>query len=228
MVFDEKGINYNNSLPRDEKFYKNYSSSVDLPTSLVPRVGKGRQIFTGEKEALPQNYIFVPFQVDYDTQIITHSHWIKNMRMLFDVIKSVAKDSEYHFIFKEHPSSGIEYSDLHKKAASIPNMSFRNTYSTQELIEKSQAVITINSTVGIESLLFHKKVIVLADAFYNIKNITYQARDKKALLEQINNIKMLELDTKIVDNFLKYLYHDYLIQKDENIYQILCKKILKD
>ena len=159
IVFDDKGINYDNSVPRNQDFYKNYSSAIALPTELVPRVGKSREIFTGEKETLPKKYIFVPFQVDYDTQIISNSNWIKNMRMLFDVIENIAQKSEYHFVLKEHPSSGVEYLDLYARADNIENISFRNTYSTQELIEKSLAVITINSTVGIESLLFHKKAL---------------------------------------------------------------------
>ncbi|MEN8194537.1 MAG: hypothetical protein ABFS12_17085, partial [Bacteroidota bacterium] len=199
----------------------------DLPKELVPRIGKGSQKFIGDKEGLPEKYIFVPFQVDYDTQVISHSHWIKDMRMLFGVIEKVSQNSEYHFVLKEHPSSGVEYLDLYTRADLIPNVSFKNTYSTQELIEKSLAVITINSTVGMESLLFHKKVIVLGDAFYNIEGITYEARDQKALLEIIDTIKVLTLDTKLIDNFLKYLYNDYLIPKNDKMYMIMCQKLLQ-
>jgi len=227
MVFDAKGINYENSVPRNKDFYENYSSAIALPTELVPRVGKSREIFTGEKEVLPPKYIFVPFQVDYDTQIISNSHWIKNMRILFDVIENIAKESEYHFVLKEHPSSGVEYLDLYERANMISNISFRNTYSTQELIEKSLAVITINSTVGIESLLFHKKVIVLGDAFYNIEGITYAVKNEEALLNIVQNVENLEIDIEIINNFLKYLYHDYLILKDDERYVKICHRLLE-
>jgi len=228
IVFDDKGINYENSVPRELSFFKKYSSNVELPKELVPRIGKGNQKFVGDKEGLPEKYIFVPFQVDYDTQVISHSHWIKNMRMLFDVIEKVSENSEYHFVLKEHPSSGVEYEDLYTRVNHIPNVSFKNTYSTQELIEKSLAVITINSTVGMESLLFHRKVIVLGDAFYNIEGITYEARDQKALLEIIDTIEVLKLDTKLIDNFLKYLYNDYLIPKNDKMYKTMCQKMLQN
>jgi len=89
-------------------------------------------------------------------------------------------------------------------------------------------VITINSTVGIESLLFHKKVIVLGDAFYNIEGITYEARDQKTLLEIIDTIEVLKLDTKLIGNFLKYLYNDYLIPKNDKMYMIMCQKLLQN
>jgi len=227
IVFDDQGINYENSVPRESSFFQTYSSNVDLPKELVPRIGKGSQKFVGDKEGLPERYIFVPFQVDYDTQVISHSHWIRNMRMLFDVIEKAAKNSEYAFVLKEHPSSGVEYSDLYTRADQLSNVSFKNTYSTQELIENSLAVITINSTVGIESLLFHKKVIVLGDAFYKIDGITYSACDQKTLHEIINAQEVLHVDTELIDNFLKYLYHDYLIPKNDKMYKIMCQKLLE-
>jgi capsular polysaccharide export protein len=227
IVFDNQGINYENSVPRELDFFKNYSSTVELPKELVPRIGKGKEKFVGDKDGLPPKYIFVPFQVDYDTQIITHSHWIKNMRMLFDVIEKVSKNTQYAFVLKEHPSSGVTYDDLYRRADKIENMSFKNTYSTQELIERSQAVITINSTVGMESLLFHKKVIVLGDAFYNIEGITYKASDENTLREVIGAIESVQLDTQIIDNFLKYVYMDYLIPKNDKMYEIMCQRMLQ-
>jgi len=90
LVFDQKGINFENSVPRDRYFYEAYQSYVPLPKALVPRIGKKRAIFEGDEEELPETYIFVPFQVDYDTQIITQSPWIKNMRMLYELIEKIA------------------------------------------------------------------------------------------------------------------------------------------
>lgn len=225
LVFDKKGINFNNSVPRDPFFYANYHAKVPLPTTLVPRIGKRRKIFEKDEETLPKIYIFVPFQVDYDTQIISQSPWIKNMRMLYDLIEKVASQTDYHFVIKEHPSSGVEYPDLHKRASRISNIHFANGHTTQTLIEGSQAVITINSTVGIESLLFHKKVIVLGNAFYAIDGIAKRVRDIDMLLHTLNDLENLEIDIDLVDRFLNYLYNDYLIPKDGNEYQQLCQRM---
>jgi len=217
IVLDNKGINYDNSVPRDIQFFKNYSNAKQLPSSIVPRVGKHQEKFSVEKQQLPDKYIFVPFQVDYDTQIITNSKWIHNMRELFSLIEELASKVEYNFILKEHPSSGKNYPDLHTKVQNISNISFANGYSTQELIERSLAVITINSTVGVESLLFHKKVIVLGNAFYGIKGLTFPIKTLEELIKTVHTIETVDLDTTLVDNFLKYLYYDYLIDKDEKI-----------
>ena len=39
----------------------------------------------------------------------------------------------------------------------------------KEVLKKAELVITLNSTVGIEALLYGKPVLTLGDAFYNIK-----------------------------------------------------------
>ena len=228
IVFDTQGINYNNSVPRDKAFYEAYTTTIKLPKDLVPRVGKNREVFKGEKETLPKKYIFVPFQVDADTQIISYSPWIKNMRALFDTIESVSKEYTFHFVLKEHPSSGVEYPDLHKRAEESINISFRNTYSTQELIENSMAVMTINSTVGIESLLFYKKVIVLGNAFYDIEDITYGVRNTVELRHTLERIESMTLDSELVEKLLSYLYVDYLIQKNDEMYISFCHKMVHE
>ena len=226
LVFDPKGINFDNSLPRDRHFYETYRSNRPLPKALVPRIGKKRAVFEGEKERLPERYIFVPFQVDYDTQIITQSPWIKNMRMLYDLIEKIAAQcSSYHFVLKEHPSSGVEYPDLHIRASKRANIHFANSHSTQDLIESSQAVITINSTVGIESLLFHKRVIVLGNAFYAIEGIAQKVSGENELLELLNHLDHFAINTELVDRFLRYLYYEYLIHKDGTEYQEICQRM---
>ena len=147
------------------------------------------------------------------------------MRQLFGVIEKMAEATSHHFILKEHPSSGKNYPDLHERAKKLSNVDFANGYPTQELIEGSSTVITINSTVGIESLLFHKKVITLGKAFYSIEGIAHHAPDEDILLNLLKIIDQTVFNEKLVDSFLKYLYYDYLVPKDDNIYEVFAKFI---
>jgi capsular polysaccharide export protein len=215
LVLDTKGINAENSVPRERAFFENYNNDLELPKSLTPRRPKNQKKFETSLEPLPDSFIFVPFQVDSDTQIITNSRWIKNMRQFFDVIEELSKVTPYNFVLKEHPSSSRDYPDLHKRAKDIKNIQFANGYETQSLIEKSLAVITINSTVGVESLLFKKRVVVLGDAFYRIDGITKRVDNQEMLNSVIKNLENWNFEEKLVENFLKYLYYDYLIPKDE-------------
>jgi len=213
IVIDTKGANYLNSVPREKYFFETYRNSKELPDSLIPRVPRNAKKFLQTAEIiLPKTYIFVPFQVDYDTQILLFSPWIKDMNMLFSIIEEFSEKLQIHFIFKEHPSSKKEYPLLHQKALKNPYISFANGHTTQELIEKSQAVITVNSTVGIESLLFHKRVIVLGEAFYAIDEITKQAMSKESLETILLSLKSWDPNELLIDKFLKYLYYEYLIE----------------
>jgi len=225
MVLDRKGINFENSVPRNRAFFEAYKNLQELPQTLIPRKAKNREKFQETAEKLPKNFIFVPFQVDSDTQIITNSDWIKNMRMLFSLIEKLSLSCDYNFVLKEHPSSSQNYLDLHKKSKSLKSISFANGYPTQELIEKSLAVITINSTVGIESLLFKKRVMVLGDAFYTIDGITKGISSYEMLLDTLENLDSWKFEEQLVENFLKYLYYDYLIPNDEHIYKNFFKFI---
>ena len=225
LVLDNKGINADNSVPREREFFENYSNLLELPKQLIPRRAKNQKKFSVEVKPLPQEFIFVPFQVDSDTQIITNSKWIKNMRELFTLIVKISKNTNYYFVIKEHPSSSRDYPDLHQVAEESEYISFANGYETQELIQKSCGVITINSTVGIESLLFKKRVIVLGDAFYRIDGITKSVNSENELLEILNSFDSWVINDNLIDNFLKYLYYDYLIPKDENLYKNFYKFI---
>jgi capsular polysaccharide export protein len=213
IVVDKKGVNYYNAVPRDREFFASYHNDKILPDTLLPRKPKNAKKFENiEKLPLPQKFIFVPFQLDYDTQIMLFSPWIKDMTILFETMENIAQNITIQFVFKEHPTSIKEYPKLHEKTRNSSNVMFANGYSTQELIEQSQAVITINSTVGIESLLLGKKVITLGEAFYNIDGIVMHATDQKQLEQILISLDDWNLDFALVENFLKYLYDDYLIE----------------
>ena len=229
IVFDSKGVNFYNSVPRNKEFFINYQNNNPLPKELIPRTPKNAKKFENiEKKPLPKNYIFIPFQVDYDTQILIFSPWIKNMKELFFLIKEISEELKINFVFKEHPSSRKEYPHLHKIANNSKYISFANGYPTQELIKKSKAVITINSSVGIESLLFYKKVITLGDAFYNIDGIVQHTKNKQTLINIFKNLNSWTIDKSLIENFLKYLYYEYLIEGNfENFDNKKIKKVLE-
>lgn len=215
FVIDEKGVNFYNSVPRDREFFENYYNDKPLPKELIPRQPKNAKKFASlKKEPLPKDYIFVPFQVDYDTQILLFSPWVKSMEDLFFIMKEMSEKFKINIVFKEHPSSKKEYPHLHKIAKESKYIQFANAYPTQELIKKSKGVITINSSVGVESLLFKKRVITLGDAFYNIDGIVKHANNKKDLESILSNFYEWQLEKRLVESFLKYLYWDYLIPSD--------------
>ncbi len=111
FVMDKRGVNFLNSVPRDREFFKNYKNSKPLPKSLTPRVAKDRRKFEAKENELsfPKSLYLSRFQVDYDTQILIHSPWIRDMKHLFLIIEEIANSLKINFILKEHPSSKKSY-----------------------------------------------------------------------------------------------------------------------
>jgi capsular polysaccharide export protein len=213
-TLDPKGVNASASLTRDPSFYLKFDPENKLsfsPPQLSQRGNhKKRQVFLDKD--LPENYIFVAFQVPHDTQIASHSPWISSMEMLYDeVIKAVKSinDPSLKVVFKEHPTWHKHYESLYyKNDIGI----FANGNTTSELIQQSKAVITINSTVGLEALLLNKKVITLGEACYNIEDLVLHANNSHDLIYCVKKINQgWTLNQILRDKFFTYLEHVYCI-----------------
>ncbi len=224
---DPKGINFASSLSRDRDFYLNYqlADNTHFKTpKLAPRANhKKRKEFI--KNKLPTRYIFVPFQVPHDTQIACYSPWLKSMDELYLEVMSAVEnlnDPDLKVVFKEHPSWHRHYSHLYKKH---PQAIFANGNATADLIENAQAVITINSTVGLEALLLEKNVITLGQACYNIEDLVLQAGNSRELSEALLIVAQgWQLNLSLRDKFFNYLKHVYSI---EGRWQDCCKEHVK-
>ncbi|TXK93465.1 hypothetical protein BMR02_15185, partial [Methylococcaceae bacterium HT1] len=57
------------------------------------------------------------------------------------------------------------------------------------------------------------------NAFYKIEGISYGASNIEELKTLFSNFETLEFNEDLVDKFLKYLYNDYLVKTDENLYK---------
>ncbi|MBU3056368.1 capsular biosynthesis protein [Pseudomonas indica] len=210
-TLDPRGVNYFNSVPRDAEFFLNYRSPSGQPgdvqaVQLVPR--KPRQTGLPEIE-LPERFIFIPFQDDRDTQVRLFSPWIKSMRELFAVGERLAQASGIPVVFKEHPSSRESYPDLHERAGK--GVLFANGNSTQALIEASQYVVTLNSTVGLESLLLGKPVMTLGQAFFNIEGLVAHADSLEEVLQLAKDFPNWSLDERVRQHFFQYMAEEYCI-----------------
>ena len=217
-AIDPKGVNFYSSIPNDVAFY--------LHRSLAGHEDETRSLSKQPKpEQLPKSYILVPFQVVEDSNIYLHSSWIRNMRQLFSLCQSLSKKlgDQVCFVFKEHPACDEQYDDL--KQLQTEQLIFAENISTPELVNFSNAIITVNSTVGIEGLIARKKVFVLGDALFGIQGITYPVSSESSLTALLSDLDDLILNEQAIASFIDYLQHDYAIpgnamkEPDENHWQ---------
>ena len=83
--------------------------------------------------------------------------------------------------------------------------------ATQYLIEHALSVVTINSSVGVEALLYGKRVITAGEAFYNINGLVSVAKNQDELRHYVQNLHKIPVNEGLRNRFLNYLAWDYFV-----------------
>ena len=169
-----------------------------------------KQKFSNSKQniiTLPEKYIFIPLQVNTDTQILIHSDF-KDMQEFITLVENsfYSLNSDLKLVFKIHPmEKGIVNYTFDNRSIIVES-------DTNELIKKSEFVITINSTVGFEAIQQKKKVMVLGEAFFKIEDIAV-CSSKDSLRDELQKIlnDTIELDNEAIKSFVNYLKYEYQV-----------------
>lgn len=213
-TMDFSGVNAFSSLPKDPAFYLHYAmnkQAVRVEKKLQARSPhKKRKGLVFEKFDFDQEYIFVPFQVNFDSQVIINSPRINSMVELYESLEkalSKIEDKNIIFVVKEHPSDSRTYSEFHARNARIKFVD----ENTEDLIRNAKAIITLNSSVGIEASMLGKTVFVLGDACYGIKGVVTPVDSSAELISKINKMPEYAQDTELSNSFFNYLENEYLL-----------------
>lgn len=206
---DARGVNFENSLPRNPAFYASYPVSSMPERRLLPRPARRRHAAID----LPERFVFVPFQVRLDSQVLLYSPRWRSMPALFELMTTALEAApDLHLVFKQHPSCAQSYPDLLERAAAHPRLHFANGNCTQELIESCLGVATLNSTVGIEALIFERPVLVLGQACYAIPGVAEQAVDVGDVRHWLRCLAQGQPPAApLAPAFLSYLAREYCV-----------------
>lgn len=109
-------------------------------------------------------FCFLPMQVTNDTQLYLNST-VDNQGALEYAIRH-CKEEQAILVVKPHPAETSPQFLTWLKRYAQENNILLSRANTMELISKSHQVITINSTVGLEALLYGKDTHVLGNAVY--------------------------------------------------------------
>lgn len=230
-LIDSEGVNSACSLPRNPAFYKDKHPeshcAYEIKTLDIREPIKSKQ--SSDTAAIQGDFIFVPFQVDLDSQLLINSPHLKNMRDFYQLLLQLAQaHPALTFVIKEHPSCLLSYRDLHHLQTNI-RFSGENT---EQLIRKARAILTINSSVGMEAIIFHKPVITLGKAFYNIPGLVLQAETLNQISNCIESIYFgqWQPDKVLIAAFIGFLQSHYLVpvawrRADENHFKAMSARI---
>lgn len=162
--FDFSGVNGNTEA--ESRFQKVASDFIEQTTT----VEKLREFFIVcdyvFSSSSPEDSVGVPLQVEDDSNLIAYSNGHDNNSLI-----AYAKFSEKkNLIIRAHPNSLFGL-----KATSIK---IDDSANSIEFIEKCREIITINSSVGLEALLFERKVTALGDSSFAFVNHATSDQDK--------------------------------------------------
>lgn len=203
MQMSQYGVDASSHLPYQASFYKCYDKN---------NLSKHTDSNKKETLILKNPIVFVPFQVVEDSNIYCHSPWIANMRELYYQLEQcIEKTPELMVLIKEHPECQENYDDLKGKHSRI--LFTTPEKSIADLLCQSDFVITINSTVGLESLLQNKSLIVLGEAIYNVEGITQTAKTSEQLHTAVSHIiDGWQPDQRVLRGFIHYITSHYAIR----------------
>jgi len=164
--------------------------------------------------------VFVPLQKANDTVILLWSDWIKGIKKFKTTINELAQENpDILFLVKSHPRR------LTNKMRTRDNIINVDDFHYKDCIQHSDVILTINSGVGLQAMMWNKPVITIGKAFYHFKNINYKANNKEEIIKYIKEAK--KPDTEEVKRFIYFLrYNFYTECKMEDLQPVKINKII--
>lgn len=165
-----------------------------LPTDLSERVSRADKV------------AFLPLQLYDDANLLRFSPYCTLQDVVMDVVPKLAQQG-YTTIIKPHPAA------KHRPDSNFQNLMARRSIqawsdsfiwweepgsnnTNAKLIEISDVVLTVNSSLGFEALYFDKTVVVLGDAIYKpqglfptLDMLVEGTFDRKTYLERIGYLR---------------------------------------
>jgi capsular polysaccharide export protein len=229
ITVDLSGVNFLNSLPRDIEFYKKWAFHNKNPPilwqSVASRlVARKSNVKNGISQNSNQdiiakagNFIFCPLQVANDSQIKLFAGYAEGINELIEKISHFSSllPEGWHLRVKEHPSSTLSYKDLLESLCS-EKLIIDNSTDTFLQVKASKAVLTINSSVGLQALFLERPIAVLGDAFFGIPGVAHVIKNDKQLAELFSNPDKLKWDAFCVLPYLNYLINEYYTYDEGN------------
>ncbi|BEU04040.1 capsular polysaccharide biosynthesis protein [Agarivorans sp. OAG1] len=141
-----------------------------------------RRKVAGFAEQHKNNFYFVPLQVHNDSQIHHHSKYQSNESFIEEVLVSFAacapRDSA--IVIKHHPMDrGFTHyanyiEDLIKELNLKKRVMYCHDAHLPTLLRQAKGTVTINSTVGLSSVIHLTPTKVMGQAIYDIEGLTSQ------------------------------------------------------
>jgi hypothetical protein len=212
LFIDQQGVNGYSNLQKMAKF----PEAKKLPSAFSERI----------KHYSPQHpmpslkgkrFILCPLQVEDDSNIHLHSDSVKSMRQLCMIILNALENlpADVIAVIRPHPE---------EDPARVLNLPIHDRLivtdegNLRDWIVHCSAVVTINSTVGLEAAMMRKGVVLLGRAIYSNCGFVHPVGDKSlaGTLRSIISGSVRRHDDDQLARFLSCLNERHLVGMEED------------
>ncbi len=173
-----------------------------------PAAIRANRLISRDPPALPERFAFFPLQVSSDSQLTIHSPLYGNQlgAAIADLDQAVREvEPGFRLVVKLHPAD-VKKTDYDPVVRAFPEVIWAGGGDVRAILERATCVITVNSTVGIEGMIFGKPVVTLGNNFYARNGLVYPVRDRGELATQLKRALREPLDAGLIRQYLLYLY----------------------
>lgn len=167
-----------------ETIFKNSFSSPFKMEKRKFNILSDRKFFENYKKS--ENFFLFPlhFQSEASTSVYA-TYYCDQLSAINNIAFSLP--FPYKLYVKEHPAAvGTRQKDYYKKLKEIPNVVLISPYENVEtIIKDSSGIITLTSTVGLESALAGKPTYVLGNVFYSYHPLCRTPKNFEELKTQL-------------------------------------------
>lgn len=197
----ERGL-YKDTLFIDKNGVNGFSYLSNVSFENTHKNAKSKNII------LKNNKVFLPLQVQKDTNIIYNSPY-KTMREFILHVYDLYTKYGINLIVRPHP----EEVETNLNLPHLPGITVTSNESVDYWIDNTDATITINSTVGLEAALKGKPVFCFGKSIYSNKKICNEINDPSELLEYFTHKKTSNIEGNV---FLNYLINEHTVSHDHS------------
>lgn len=208
LFIDSEGVNGSSSLSS-----LNHIVNMDHldKTPLIKGAGLIHDEFRLPESLQEKEFVFLPMQVQTDTNTILYSDYVKSVRrFVLAVLRSIVFVREQTgrdlvLVVREHPEEVEKQLNLPKSDL----IYYINTGPIPVWCKHAQAIATINSTVGLEGIFFGVPVVCVGKSIYSGKGICLDV-DLQGIAQAFIDIveNSWKPNIELVQNYMKKLYLD--------------------
>jgi capsular polysaccharide export protein len=216
ITVDPCGVNFCNGLPRDLAPYLVWAETHgnegwrEMREAIRARTPTSPRAESTPDRPLTEPFVFVPLQVPGDSQLRIFGGRFRTVEAVIEAVSEAARrlPEGWHARLKEHPSSPVRFGDLIARL-SHPKLVLDNVTDTFAQVAAARAVVTVNSSVGLEAMFFEKPVVAIGECFWAIPGIASHCPTPTALAEGLANPEAFTFDPSARAAFLSFLAGSY-------------------